>query len=414
MTPPPPEPRRPRHPALADTIRFACATALTGIIAGLVGLACIHILHSLTALVWDAHSGTLLEAVEAAPWWKRVAVLAASGTIGGISWTLLFRSNKDVVSVARCVQGESMPVVRALWHALTQIGVVALGASVGREVAPREVAASLSAWMGDRLGLSPRDRRIIVACGAGAGLAAVYSIPLSGAVYTLEILLVGMSARACAAALAASGIAVLVSTGWARPEPFYTVPDLFPSLSLTVWAAVFGAVIGWLGWAFKGAVAAASGARPRGARLLWTLPVAFTAVGALSDAAWAGGAGLAVAALVLAAKAVATLVTIRAGAWGGVLTPAVALGAGLGALSGLAWSQAWPGSPVAAYVFIGAAVFLGASMDAPFTGLVLVAEFTQQGAGILVPAIVATASATAAPALARALRSGRGPGRGPR
>ena len=282
MTPPPPEPRRPRHPALADTIRFACATALTGIIAGLVGLGCIHILHSLTALVWDAHSGTLLEAVEAAPWWKRVAVLAASGAIGGISWTLLFRSNKDVVSVARCVQGESMPVVRALWHALTQIGVVALGASVGREVAPREVAASLSAWMGDRLGLSPRDRRIIVACGAGAGLAAVYSIPLSGAVYTLEILLVGMSARACAAALAASGIAVLVSTGWARPEPFYTVPDLSPSLSLTVWAAVFGAVIGWLGWAFKGAVAAASGARPRGARLLWTLPVAFTAVGALS------------------------------------------------------------------------------------------------------------------------------------
>ena len=432
MTPPPPEPRRPRHPALADTIRFACATALTGIIAGLVGLACIHILHSLTALVWDAHSATLLEAVEAAPWWKRVAVLAASGAIGGISWTLLFRSDKDVVSVARCVQGEAMPVVRALWHALTQIGVVALGASVGREVAPREVAASLSAWMGDRLGLSPRDRRIIVACGAGAGLAAVYSIPLSGAVYTLEILLVGMSARACAAALAASGIAVLVSTGWARPEPFYTVPDLFPSLSLTVWAAVFGAVIGWLGWAFKGAVAAASGARPRGARLLWTLPVAFTAVGALSvwvpsvlgngqasaqtqfDAAWAGGAGLAVAALVLAAKAVATLVTIRAGAWGGVLTPAVALGAGLGALSGLAWSQAWPGSPVAAHVFIGAAVFLGASMDAPFTGLVLVAEFTQQGAGILVPAIVATASATAASALARALRSGRGPGRGPR
>ena len=103
-----------------------------------------------------------------------------------------------------------------------------------------------------------------------------------------------------------------------------------------------------------------------------------------------------IAALVLAAKTVTTFLTIRAGGWGGVLTPAVALGAGIGTVIGLPWAAAWPGSQVAAFAFIGAAAFLGASMNAPFTGLILVIEFTAQGPTILVPATLAVGGATAA------------------
>ena len=57
---------------------------------------------------------------------------------------------------------------------------------------------------------------------------------------------------------------------------------------------------------------------------------------------------------------------------------------------------AWPGSEIAAFAFIGAAAFLGTSMKAPFTGLILVIEFTGQGATILVPAVLAVGGATAA------------------
>ena len=39
----------------------------------------------------------------------------------------------------------------------TQVVIVGLGASIGREVAPREAAAALSAWISDRLGLTPED-----------------------------------------------------------------------------------------------------------------------------------------------------------------------------------------------------------------------------------------------------------------
>ncbi len=396
--------------------RFAVATLLTGVIAGLVGLACIHLLHWIQALAWDMHSGTLLEAVSAASPARRVLNLVLGGILGAASWFFLFRRSRAITSVSAAVGGTPMPPLRATWHALTQVLIVGLGASVGREVAPREMAAAFSAAAADRLGLTPEDRRIIVACGAGAGLAAVYSIPISGAIYTLEILLVSRSRRAVAAAFCTSAIAVLISTGFTRPTPFYSVPTLTPSLSLTVFAALIGPLLGATGWAFKQAVARVSAARPRDWRLLASLPTASFLVGIIAvwvpsvlgngqasaqtqfDAVWATGAGLGLAALVLAAKTVTTFLTIRAGGWGGVLTPAVALGAGIGAVIGLPWAAAWPGSQVAAFAFIGAAAFLGASMNAPFTGLILVIEFTAQGPTILVPATLAVGGATAATA----------------
>ena len=398
------------------TRRFAVATLFTGVIAGLVGLACIHLLHWIQALAWDMHSGTLLEAVSAASPARRVLILSLGGILGAASWFFLFQRSRAITSVSAAVGGTPMPPLRATWHALTQVLIVSLGASVGREVAPREMAAAFSAAAADCLGLTPEDRRIIVACGAGAGLAAVYSIPMSGAIYTLEILLVSRSRRAVAAAFCTSAIAVLISTGFTRPAPFYTVPTLTPSLSLTVFAALVGPLLGATGWAFKQAVARVSAARPRDWRLLASLPTASFLVGIIAvwvpsvlgngqasaqkqfDATWAAGTGLGVAALVLAAKTVTTFLTIRAGGWGGVLTPAVALGAGIGAVIGLPWAAAWPGSQVAAFAFIGAAAFLGASMNAPFTGLILVIEFTAQGPTILVPATLAVGGATAATA----------------
>ena len=399
---------------LSHTRRLAAATVATGIIAGLVGLACIHLLHWIQALAWNMHSGTLLQAVSAASPARRVGVLALAGVIGALSWFFLFRRNQTITSVGAAVEGTPMPPLRAVWHALTQIVIVGLGASVGREVAPREMAAALAAAAADRLGLCAQDRRIIVACGAGAGLAAVYSIPLSGAIYTLEVLLVSRSARAVAPALVSSSIAVLLSTGFTRPAFFYSLPPLTPSLSLTVFGALVGPLLGAAGWVFRRVVASLGSARPRDWRLLVAMPLCFTLVGLVStrvpsvlgngqasaqtqfDAAWAAGAGVALAALVLVAKTATTLATIRSGGWGGVLTPAVALGAGLGAVIGLPWAAAWPGSQVAAFAFLGAAAFLGASMKAPFTGLILVIEFTGEGATVLVPAVLAVGGATAA------------------
>lgn len=398
------------------------AVLMTAITAGLVGAGCSHLLHLIEGLVFGDASGTLLHAISSVPSWHRVCALGGAGLIGGISWYLYARVGGRPVSLAKAVNGQKMPILLTFWHAINQIVIVGMGASIGREVAPREISASLGGKIADFLYLPPEQRRIIVGCAAGAGLAAVYSLPLSGAVFALEILLIDITASAVWPALIISGGAVLVAHGWVRSDPFYALPEaalLLPTASLTLWAVIIGPLLGIIGVLFKSAVSACSAARPTGWRLLaWIIPT-FTLIGVITvwvpsiagngqstaqlafDGAVLGqgeraAAGIGVALLVSLVidgftKLIGTLATIRSGAWGGTLTPGLALGASCGAVLGILWSYIYPGDTTAivCFAFIGAVVVLGTSMSAPLTALCLVIEFTHRGATLLVPTVIA-------------------------
>lgn len=97
------------------------------------------------------------------------------------------------------------------------------------------------------------------------------------------------------------------------------------------------------------------------------------------------------AAVLLVVKVLITASSLRAGAEGGLLTPALANGALLAIILGGAWSLLWPGVPLGAFAIIGAAAFLASSMSMPLTAIVLVAEFTRIDHDFLVPIILAVA-----------------------
>lgn len=398
------------------------AVLTTAITAGLVGAGCSHLLHLIEGLVFGDASGTLLHAISSVPWWHRICALGAAGLVGGISWYLYARAGGKPISLPKAVNGQKMPILLTFWHSINQIIIVGMGASIGREVAPREISASLGGKIADFLDLPPKQRRIIVGCAAGAGLAAVYSLPLSGAVFALEILLIEVTASTVWPALIISGGAVLVAHGWVRSDPFYTLPEaaqLLPTASLTLWAIIIGPLLGIIGVLFKSAVSACSAARPTSWRLLaWMIPI-FTLIGVITvwvpsiagngqstaqlafdgavlgqggrEAAGIGFALLASLAIDGFTKLIGTLATIRSGAWGGTLTPGLALGASSGAVLGILWSHIYPGDTTAivCFAFIGAVVVLGTSMSAPLTALCLVIEFTHRGATLLVPTVIA-------------------------
>ncbi len=69
------------------------------------------------------------------------------------------------------------------------IVIVALGASLGREAAPQQAGAAIASKLSIWAELPDWQRRLLVACGAGAGMAAVYNVPLGGALFALEVLL---------------------------------------------------------------------------------------------------------------------------------------------------------------------------------------------------------------------------------
>ena len=292
-----------------------------------------------------------------------------------------------------------MPAVTTLINALLQIITVAMGSPLGREVAPREVGALFAGGVARRLHLSSADIQLMIACGAGAGLAAVYNVPLAGAIFTLEVLLVSFSWEKAIAALVTSALAAWIATlGLGDEHQYHFTPEI-AATSLVFWGALSGPLFGAAAFLFRRVT---QHARSR-VRSNWQMPVfsliAFTALGALSvwfpqlpgngkgptQLALNGAITLQLATAILALKVVVIWAVLRAGAQGGLLTPGLAVGGLLGSVLFILMGRWFPGTDMASFALTGAAGFLAASLQMPLTAIVLIMESTRMDHSFLVP-----------------------------
>ncbi|MDY7528229.1 MULTISPECIES: chloride channel protein [unclassified Cryobacterium] len=387
--------------------RIVVVTALVGVGAGLGGLAVSVLLRAIQHLAYGYSEGTYLDGLARSAPQTRVIALCVAGVIGAVGWWAVRRWGRPIVPVNRSVAGERMPVLATLVNSALQIVIVGLGASIGREMAPRELGALAAGWLSEKAGVTARERRVLVACGAGAGLAAVYNVPLGGALFTVEILLAELTLATVLPALATSAIATLVAQIVVPTTPLYSVPQFTQTPSLLVWSLLAGPVIGFAAVGFVRLAAGAEKRRPQGWLILVVMPLVFSAIGLLSlllpeilgngrslgQTAFDAVVPIGLVAVLLVAKVGVTIATIGSGAAGGTLTPSLAIGAAFGIVTGGLWGTLWPGTPVAAFALVGAAAFLGAAMRAPLTALVLVLEFTGQGPALLIPMTLAVAGA---------------------
>lgn len=397
--------------------RLTLVTILTGILAGLGGMMLALILHSLQHLAFgysqDAviSNESFLEGVTAASHLRRFAVLVACGLVAGLGWWALYRWGKPLVSIAAAVKSDNpkTPFFSTTIHALLQIITVALGSPLGREVAPREIGAVSANWLSKRFSLTVRETQIMIACGAGAGLAAVYNVPLGGAVFVLEVLLGAFSWQLLLPAICTSAIAALVAWIGLGNESQYHLMPLAITPSLLVWSAVMGPIFGVAAFFFTRLTNSAKAQAPRNAKLILFNLINFAVIGFLAGGLpqlLGNGKGpaqisfdnqitLSLAALLLVAKVAITWSTLRAGAQGGLLTPGLSNGALLACVLGGIWSIYWPGTSLGAFAIIGAAAFLASSMKMPLTAVVLIMEFTRVGHDFLIPILFAVTGSIA-------------------
>jgi H+/Cl- antiporter ClcA len=409
---------------------FALVVLLTGVGAGLGGMALALLLHGIQHLAYGYSAAHLisdesfLQGVTGTTPLRRVLVLIGCGVVAGGGWWALYRYGRPLVSIRRAVQADDprLPPGSTTVHALLQIVTVALGSPLGREVAPREIGALWAGWLAWRAGLPVADRRILVACGAGAGLAAVYNVPLGGAVFVLEVLIGSFGWRALAPAFATSAIAAIAAlVAWIGlgNEHQYRVPALALTSSLVVWAVVCGPLFGAAAWGFARLAERARGAAPKDWRLPVFALVNFACIGVLAigfpqllgngkgpaGLSFDSGLGIGLAAILLVLRVAITLSSLRAGAEGGLLTPGIANGALLAIVIGGLWSLVWPGTALGAYALVGAGAFLAASMRMPLTAVVLMLEFTRVDHDFLFPILLAVVGAVVtADAIARRVK----------
>lgn len=402
-------------------LEFSCAVLLIGLLAGVAGMATTLMLHAVEHLTYHYSFGTLLDGVSASSPIRRSVGPMMGGALAGAGWWLL-RRNVEVPSLSSAITGgRPIPRIAMSIDAGLQVFLVGSGASLGREGAPRQLAAAMGDAGMSRWALTPRDREILLGCAAGAGLAAVYSVPLGGALFALQIVLKSWHLRAVGTALISSSLAVAVASPVTHEAIPLTWPD--PSLSylLVVVAVVIAPIPAGIGRAFHRLTAAA---RPAAAAPTWRLIPAIAAAGLITGicSVWwpeLPGNGksiltvtldselsLAGATAILLLKPLLTAAFLRAGAVGGLLTPALATGAATGTVAALAintWTDVTVS--VVALSLMCAAGVLSITQRAPVWAAIFVWELARPPWWLLLVFLVAALAADRFSRLGDATRS---------
>ncbi|TDO09067.1 H+/Cl- antiporter ClcA [Mycobacterium sp. BK086] len=332
-------------------LEFGCAVMAIGLLAGLAGAATTLVLHTVEHLTYHYSFGSLLDGVTGSSPVRRAVGPMIGGALAGLGWWLLRRRTRvpsltDAIEAPGPMQRLALTVDAGL-----QVLLVGAGASLGREGAPRQFAAALGDLGTSRWTLTEQDRRLLLGCAAGAGLAAVYSVPMGGALFAIQIVVRSWSLRTVGTALITSSIAVAV----AAPVTHLEVPLHWPNPELSYLLTGFAIVLAPVALAVgRGFNRLMDSAKARRLGDSWLLIPAIAAAGLLIGVLshwWpelpgngksvltvsvADGLTLASAAIILLLKPLLTALFLRTGAVGGMLTPALATGAAMGSVVAVA------------------------------------------------------------------------------
>ncbi len=302
-----------------------------------------------------------------------------------------------------------VPVVKALASALT----IGSGGSVGREGPIVQIGSALGSVIGQLAQVTERRLRLLVACGAAGGIAATFNAPIAGVFFALEVILGDFETRSFGVVVLSSVTASAVARGFVGSESFLQLPGfaLVSPLELGLYAAL-GALGGIAGVVFIRVLYGAEDLAdriwrgPQWARpavggvllglLLLVVPEMYGVGYPVLSRAIDGNYVVGFLVLLLAAKVVATSLTIAIGGSGGVFAPSLFMGAMLGATFGHLVHGAAPGltAPGGAYALVGmGAVFAGAAR-APITAVIIIFELTGEYS-IILPLMLAIVVATA-------------------
>jgi CIC family chloride channel protein len=300
-------------------------------------------------------------------------------------------------------------------------GLLAIGAglALGREGPSVQMGATLAHLLGNLFRRNGPDCRVLLAAGAGAGLATAFNAPIAGAVFVLEELLRRFDIRTTIATFGASAGAIAVARVFLNPTPDFVIESLpYPGFDTVPVHLVLGILAGLLGIAYNRTLLAtlaavdglhrcpvelrAAGIGAAVGLLAWFAPDLVGGGDAITQRTLMGTGPLLMLPFVFLLRFGLGAVSYAAQTPGGLFAPMLVLGAQSGLLYGTAFHHWFPNvvpHPTALAV-VSMAAFFTAVVRAPVTGIVLVTEMTG-GFTLLLPLLGACFSAMLVPTLLR-------------
>jgi len=277
------------------------------------------------------------------------------------------------------------------------------GQSVGREGPSIHLGAACSSLLGQWLKVPNNSLRILVGCGTAAAISAGFNTPLAGVVFAMEVVLIEYTIVGFTPVIVSAVTAALLIQLTYGAEPAFVIPALkVENLGEIVFVIAVGLVIGVMAAGFNALLARAL--QFSGSALYKRLLFAGAATGVvaffvpevmgigydtISDIMH-GQLGIGLLIAVLLAKWLLTPVVIGLGIPGGLIAPALMIGAAAGAVLGLLAGAVdlMPVSDVGIYAMLGMGSMMGAVLNAPLAALVALLELTGNP-NIIFPAMIA-------------------------
>lgn len=271
---------------------------------------------------------------------------------------------------------------------------IASGCSVGREGPIVQIGSSIGSSLCQFFGLGPDNRKLAVACGAAAGIAATFQAPMAGTLFVVEILLFDLEVTSLSNIVVAAVTGTVVSRSFWSQDILFQIPKFFlghPAelliyfllgllaglLSLLLMALIFGLIKllntlkipGWLSPALGGLAVGIIGIfYPQ------ALGVGYESITLVLQDHLAVTTVL----VLLLAKLIATGSCIGSGMSGGIFAPSLFLGSMLGAACGYSAQLIWPESSMLPghFALVGMGAMVAGTTLAPITAILTIFELS--------------------------------------
>ncbi len=349
-------------------------------------------------LLLTGNTGGMVDSFRELAWWERLGIPAIGGLLAGL--VLLFgrrlhrgQSSTDYMEAILIGSGQ-LPLRATIVKSTAALFSIASGGSIGREGPMVQLSSVVASWLGMRGRLSAPQLRLLVACGAAAGIASAYNAPIAGSFFVAEIIL-GTIAMESLGPLAVSAVAAtLTMRGLSDAHTLYAVPtftlhslwEIGPFVLLGVLAGTIApfflrslrTVEGWFSLTKLPVPAKlALGGLVVGALAVWKPEVCGNGYSVVVEIL-NGQIVWTVLVLVMVCKWVATAASFGSGAPGGVFTPTLFMGASLGYLFGYGVNAVWPvgAQDPRAFALVGMGALLAAASHAPVMAIIMLFEMT--------------------------------------
>jgi chloride channel protein, CIC family len=306
-------------------------------------------------------------------------------------------SGSGIPHVEAVLRGELPPAPFRLIAVKFLGGLLAIGSglALGREGPSVQMGASIAHLVGKLFNRNWADCRVLLAAGAGAGLATAFNAPMAGAIFVLEELVRKFEPRIAIAALGASATAISISRVLLGDAPDFHVDTLaYAGAETRPIYFVLGAVAGIMAIVYNRMLLATLAAMGRlnfqppelraalvGAMvgiLAWFAPDMVGGGDPITQQTLAGVGSLVTISLVFLLRFGLASISYAAGTPGGLFAPMLVLGAQIGLFFGIVCRMAFPDLDIepVGFAVVGMAAFFTGVVRAPLTGIVLVTEMT--------------------------------------